>query len=41
MKIKKLIEILFLDVKEVFNYIIKKQILKKIIELKISGDITR
>jgi hypothetical protein len=40
-KQKKLAETLFLNIKEAFDYIIKKQLLKRIIELRIPRDITR
>jgi hypothetical protein len=36
---KKLIGALFMDVKGVFNYVARKQLLKKIIQLKIPGDL--
>jgi hypothetical protein len=40
-KQKKLAETLFLNIKKAFDYITRKQLLKRIIELKIPGDITR
>jgi hypothetical protein len=40
-KQKKLAEALFLDVKETFDYIAKKQLLKRIIELRILSDLIR
>jgi retron-type reverse transcriptase len=40
-KQKKLAGALFLDVKGAFDYIARKQLLKRMIELKIPGDITR
>jgi hypothetical protein len=36
---EKLVEALFMDVKEAFNYVARKQLLKKIIQLKIPGDL--
>jgi hypothetical protein len=36
---KKLVGALFMDVKGAFNYVARKQLLKKIIQLKILGDL--
>jgi hypothetical protein len=36
---KKLVKALFMDVKGAFNYVARKQLLKKMIQLKIPGDL--
>lgn len=38
---KKLVAILFMNIKETFNYVLKKQLIKQIIELRVDRDLIK